>query len=180
MLSPKLPTGHNMTTNIAINWQNKAVFSFIVDHNLTIRSAVLDLEQCTWTEHNSPNNTQMDWALILEQNVHKIDRMHLKTGAVQDDKTIAIMGRGRTEGMRQQISGIMLYFTVTKNEDDGKYTLTHTCTQRVFPSIFCRQLDFAQIVGDKFVVTQDTADDELFEAFSVNMTPGVFRGDNVC
>jgi len=66
MLSPKLPNGHNITTNIAINWQNKAIFTFIVDSNLTIKSAVLDLEQCTWTEHTSPNTTCMDWALILE------------------------------------------------------------------------------------------------------------------
>jgi len=30
------------------------------------------------------------------------------------------------------------------------------------------------------VITQDTADEEKFEAFSIDMSDGVFRGDGVC
>jgi len=49
-LSPKLPLGHNITTNITVNWQDKVVFTFIIDAQLTIKSACLDLERSTWTE----------------------------------------------------------------------------------------------------------------------------------
>ena len=48
MVSPKLPLGHNITTTICINWQEKAVFTFIIDAQLTIKSACLDLENCNW------------------------------------------------------------------------------------------------------------------------------------
>ena len=48
MVSPKLPLGHNITTTIAVNWQEKAVFTFIIDAQLTIKSACLDLETCNW------------------------------------------------------------------------------------------------------------------------------------
>ena len=81
--------------------------------------------------------------------------------------------------MTEQISGLILHFKVGKTEE-GKYALQHTATQRVFPSIFCRQLDFAQRVQKKLVITQDTADEEKFEAFSIDLTPNVFRSDGVC
>jgi len=141
MLSPKLPLGHNITTNITVNWKNKAVFTFIIDAQLTIKSAVLDLEKCVWTEHDTENTSEMEYAMTLLQTTHKIDRLHLKTAIVQADGTIAVFARGRTEGMKQQISGLILYFKVTQAE--GKYAVELAKTQRVFPSIFCRQLDFA-------------------------------------
>lgn len=40
---PKLPVGHNITTNICVNFHNKAVFTFIQDAKLCIKSAVMDL-----------------------------------------------------------------------------------------------------------------------------------------
>ena len=81
--------------------------------------------------------------------------------------------------MIEQISGLVLHFKVNK-DDSNQYKLEHVMTQRVFPSIFCRQLDFAQRVRNKLVITQDTADEEKFEAFSIDLTPGVFRIDGVC
>ena len=81
-LSPKLPLGHNITTNITINWKEKAVFTFIIDAQLTIKSAVLDLENCVWTNHDTENTSEMEWAMNLSQQTHKIDRLHLKTGVV--------------------------------------------------------------------------------------------------
>ena len=62
MLSPKLPLGHNITTTITVNWKDKAVFTFIIDATLTIKSAVMDLENCTWTEMGTENTSEMDWA----------------------------------------------------------------------------------------------------------------------
>ena len=58
--------------------------------------------------------------------------------------------------------------------------LEHVKTQRLFASIFCRQLDFTQKIRDKIVMVQDTADEEAFEAFSIHTTDGVFRIDQVC
>jgi len=50
MLSPKLPLSHNITTSICVNYKDRAVFTFIIDAQLTIKSACLDLETATWTE----------------------------------------------------------------------------------------------------------------------------------
>ena len=29
--APAVPSGHNITTNISVNWQDKAIFTFIID-----------------------------------------------------------------------------------------------------------------------------------------------------
>ena len=79
----------------------------------------------------------MHWALELQQSVHEIDRLHLKTGLVTQNKEIAIAARGRLKNMTQQISGLILFFKVGKTEA-GTYSLEHINTQRIFPSIFCR------------------------------------------
>ena len=65
-LSPKLPLGHNITTNISVNWKDKAVFTFIIDAQLTIKSAVLDLERAEFTPHDTENTAEMEWALQLQ------------------------------------------------------------------------------------------------------------------
>ena len=57
--APAVPAGHNITTNIAVNWKDKAIFTFIIDAQLTIKSAVMDLEQITDEE----NKSDMPWAL---------------------------------------------------------------------------------------------------------------------
>ena len=36
------------------------------------------------------------------------------------------------------------------------------------------------MVKEKIVVTADTADGDNFEAYSIDTTEGVFRGDKVC
>lgn len=64
---PKLPAGHNITVNIAVNYQDSAIFSFIMDAQLTIKSAVMDLKKMTMLEQSQGNQhgEEMDWALIL-------------------------------------------------------------------------------------------------------------------
>ena len=62
-LSPKVPMGHNLTTTVCVNYQDKAVFTFIIDAQLTIKSACLDIERATWTEHETENTEEMYWAL---------------------------------------------------------------------------------------------------------------------
>lgn len=69
--------------------------------------------------------------------------------------------------MTEQICGLILHYKVKK--EGGIYSLEPVCTQRVFPSIFCRQLDFVMKIRDKLVITQDTADEEKFEAFSIDL-----------
>ena len=39
-----------MTTNTCVNFREKAVFTFIVDTRLTIKSAVMDLYKHTFTD----------------------------------------------------------------------------------------------------------------------------------
>lgn len=174
-LSPKLPLGHNLTTTICINWQEKAVFTFVIDAQLTVKSACLDLENATWTEHTTENTEEAYWALELQQSTHTIDRLHIKSGIAMDDGSINIVGRGRIQGMVEQIGGIVLNFKVRKDPETGKYSLSHQRTQRYFPSIFCRQLDHLGKMKNKIIMTQDTPDEEKFEAFSLDL--GVKRSD---
>ena len=48
-LSPKLPVGHPLTTFVAVNYLNEAIFTFSQDSQMTIRSAVLDMATASWT-----------------------------------------------------------------------------------------------------------------------------------
>ena len=48
-LSPKLPVGHPLTTFIAVNYLNEAIFTFSQDSQMTIKSAVFDLVTATLT-----------------------------------------------------------------------------------------------------------------------------------
>ena len=98
MLSPKLPLDHNITTNIVVNWKEKAVFTFIIDAALTIKSACLDLENAEWTTMGTENTSEMYWAMHLTNEKHKVDRLHLKCATTMGDDRIAVVARGRKEG----------------------------------------------------------------------------------
>jgi hypothetical protein len=136
--APAVPAGHNITTNIAVNWKDKAIFTFIIDAQLTIKSAVMDLEKVTDVEDKS----DMAWALVQKQESHKIDRLHLKCGVTLPDGRIAVLARGKPEGCLQQISGVVLYFQPELTEDGTyKITLQQDGIQRHFPALFPRQLD---------------------------------------
>ena len=138
MLSPKLPLGHNITTTITVNWKEKAIFTFIIDAQLTIKSACMDLETAEWTDMGTENTTEMYWAMELKAETHKVDRLHIKGGITLDDDNIAIIARGRKEGQTTQIAGLIWYFKVNKSSEDGKYSLELQDIQRHFPSIFPR------------------------------------------
>lgn len=87
----------------------------MVDGQLTIRSACLDLETCNWTKEGRQNPEEMYYALNLPQTAHNIDRLHIKAGIALDDGTIAVVARGRLKGMPEQMSGLIMYFRVNKN-----------------------------------------------------------------
>lgn len=88
------------------------------------------------------NTSEMTWAMELKQEEHKVDRLHIKGGIALENGDIAIVARGRKEGQVEQISGLIFYFKVNKSAESGAYSLSLKTIQRVFPSIFCRQLDF--------------------------------------
>ena len=80
--APAVPAGHNITTNIAVNWKDKAIFTFIIDAQLTIKSACLDIDanQTNWTDMGTENTSEMYWAMDLKNEQHKVDRLHIKCG----------------------------------------------------------------------------------------------------
>ena len=45
-----------------------------------------------------------------------------------DDGTICVVGRGRIQGMVEQIGGIVLKFKVIKDAETGRYKLSHEGT----------------------------------------------------
>ena len=60
MLTPRLPVGHNITTSICVNWKDKAVFTFVIDAQMMIKSAVMDLEKANFTELGTENTQEME------------------------------------------------------------------------------------------------------------------------
>ena len=84
----------------------------MVDAEISVRSACLDLENCNWTNEGHENPEEMYWALNLRQTVHNTDRLHIKAAITLEDGTIAVVARGRIKGMAEQISGLIMYFTV--------------------------------------------------------------------
>ena len=111
-IAPRLPQSHNITTNVCVNYKEEAVFTFIVDAKLTIRSAVLDLEKAEFTDVATENTQEMDWAFEQTLEQHGIDRLHLKCAVTMPNGKIAVIGRGRKKDMKQQITGLVLLFTV--------------------------------------------------------------------
>ena len=94
-MAPKLPLSHNITTNVCVNFKDEAIFTFIVDAKLTIKSAVLDLSKSTYTEPGTDNTAEMDWAFESTMETHGIDRLHIKSAVTQTDGKIAVVARGR-------------------------------------------------------------------------------------
>ena len=160
--------GHNITTNVCVNYHNQAVFTFIHDAKLFIKVAVLDLATIDPNEEEEAKKSR-DWVLKMEQTQHTLDRFHLKCGVAMSDNRIAVMARGRLPGMREQIASLILYFRVSRNPE-GKWNAVFETPQIIWPTIFPRQLDHMQRCSDMLVMVQDTADNEPFEAFSVSTT----------
>ena len=77
--------------------------------------------------------------------------------------------------MLMQITGLLLVFAV--EETDGKFELKLESCERIFPAIFCRQLDHVQTSGTNIIVVQDTPDEAKFEAFSIDTSK--LRNDGV-
>ena len=71
----------------------------MIDAQLTVKSACLDLERATFTDHTTENTEETYWAMELQQATHTIDRLHIKSGIAMDDGTISVVGRGRIAGM---------------------------------------------------------------------------------
>merc|ERR1712110_986878 len=99
---------------------------------------------------------------------HGIDRLHLRSAVTTPDGKIAVVGRGRPKNVVMQITGLIMIFGVAKVE--GKYKLDLEKVERIFPAIFCRQLDLLQACGTNLIMVQDTPDEEKFEAFSIDMS----------
>ena len=167
-MAPRLPLSHNITTNVCVNYKEEAIFTFIVDAKLTVKSAVMDLRQATFTDPTTENTQEMDWAFENTLEQHGIDRLHLKCAVTQPDGKIAVIGRGRKKAMTEQIAGLVLIFEVSKDES-GKYKLELKEQERIFPTIFSRQLDHLHACGTNLITVQDTPDEEKFEAYSIDM-----------
>jgi hypothetical protein len=136
----KLPAGHPISCNVCVNYNNQAVFSFTVDGRLNISAAALPLQNMRATQYKEGIEHEMTWALNKPSTEHKIDRFHIKCATVMEDGSIAVVARGRTEGMKMQVSTIILRFDV--KFADGKWILTmREKVDIAFPTIFCRQLD---------------------------------------
>lgn len=109
---PKLPPGHPISCNICVNYLDRAIFSFTVDGKLNIKAAFLDLKFMQTANDKQEITQEMEWCLERKQEDHKIDRFHIKCAQVMNDGSIAVVARGRTPGMKMQVTTIVLRFDV--------------------------------------------------------------------
>lgn len=54
----------------------------------------------------------MYYAFEMDQEVHKVERFHLKSACVAADGSIIVTGRGRLPGMREQVAFLIFRFDV--------------------------------------------------------------------
>lgn len=139
---PKVPEGHNITTTVCVNWKEKVIFTVMLDAKMNIKMAYIDLENLKTSPTAEGYNEIMQWCLRLPQEQHKIDRFHVKCAITMPDGKIAVLARGRVEGMKEQIKTLIVYFRVDKTPEGYRTTLDKY--QEVFPTVFPRQLDFIQ------------------------------------
>ena len=188
---PRLPTGHNITCNVALNWKDRAIFTFVVDGAMNIKCAVLELANMKKAVDKSAQDQEMYWVLKLMrqeatmelskeaqlkgEGKHAIDRFHVKSALMLNDNSIGVVARGRIPNMREAISWMLLRFDV--HEIDGKFALVmREKVHRAYPTIFPRQLDYTQRHGQRIVCVQDTADADPFEVMSIDLA--AYRRDN--
>mmetsp|Transcript_17137 Transcript_17137/g.23095 ORF Transcript_17137/g.23095 Transcript_17137/m.23095 type:complete len:99 (-) Transcript_17137:356-652(-) len=77
-LSPKLPLEHNLTSFVAVNYRNSAVYTFCQDAEMTICSAHLDLVRARWTAPTTENQAEMPWTLKLPMEQHGVSNLLLR------------------------------------------------------------------------------------------------------
>jgi len=98
----KIPDGHNITTTVACNWNDKAIFTFMTDAQLNFKCAAMDLENLDLKATQEENKEEMYFAFKRLQADHKIDRFHFKSAVAFPSKNqIVVVCRGRIEGMRE-------------------------------------------------------------------------------
>lgn len=72
---PRLPTGHNITCNVALNWKDRAIFTFVVDGAMNIKCAVLELSNLKKAVDKGSQDEEMYWALkLMRENEMSLDR----------------------------------------------------------------------------------------------------------
>lgn len=92
----RLPKFHNLTVNVACNYDNKAIYTFMCDERMNIKSAVIDVNKDLGEEE------EVRWAFKCDREKHKIDRFHVKCAtAVPSQNEIHVVARGRLENMRE-------------------------------------------------------------------------------
>ena len=98
----KIPEGHNITTTVSCNYDDKAIFTFMTDAQLNFKSSVMDLSKLDPKDNAADNTQEMYFALKVLQTAHKLDRFHFKCAvAFPAKKQICVMCRGRIDGMRE-------------------------------------------------------------------------------
>lgn len=115
----------------------------------------MDLRTLELQPDEASNTKEMTFAYKKLQAEHKIDRFHFKCAvAIPSKNQICVMCRGRLDGMKEQISGLLLFYNVSKKTDgSNEWQLTFDSSnvdhvKRCFPTIFVRQLDYMQRAGD--------------------------------
>ena len=134
------------------------------DERMNIKSAVINVNKDIGEEED------VEWAFRCDREKHKVDRFHVKSAtAVPSQNEIHVCARGRLEGMREQITTLLLVFKVS---GDGLKIISSEeklSVLRLWPIIFPRQLDYMENCGKMVYMVQDTPDNEPFEVVAVDL-----------
>jgi hypothetical protein len=122
--APKLPDQHNTCLIVAVNWKNKAIFTFTSDAAQTIKCAFLDLEKMSLCEQAEGENhpEHMEYALISEMSEHDINYLDFKCGVAMRDGRILCLARGRPKECSNLLQGLVLFFQPMQDEH-GRFSI---------------------------------------------------------
>ena len=80
---PRVPVGHMISCNVCVNYNDLAVFTFFLDGEFTLKSAVMPLQNLQMAgSAESLEKSELEWALEVRKDQHQIDRFHIKQACV--------------------------------------------------------------------------------------------------
>ena len=174
---PRTPLGHNISCNVCVNYNDLAVFTFALDGEFTLKSAVMPLNTLNMSESKEAlHKSELDWALEVRKEVHQIDRFHIKQACVHQDGTIIVTGRGRLKQMKEQIGFLVMRFDVIFA--GGRWSLRmQPVVLQAFATIFPRHLDTVYMTNDSLLLVDEFDPGDGFQAVLLNLDPTKKRRD---
>jgi len=95
----------------------------MVDGKFNIRSAAMPLRD---NGQGKLTADEFQVAVEVKQEIHCIDRFHIKSACIAGDDSIVVVARGRVPQMREQIALLILRFVIVKKGEIWRLQMRET------------------------------------------------------